>query len=163
MYRACIVVVDASRARLFTYERENLAEGLSEHLIEERDLVNPARRLKDVDLFSDSRSSVSRTGGLQYGVDDHREARIERFDTEFSRLIVDQLVGLIRSNHPSRLIVCASPKMLGEIRAASANLRRGGLAIDEVPRDLVQLATPQLRDRLTEYGLLPARPPRAGA
>jgi protein required for attachment to host cells len=163
MYRACIAVVDASRARLFTYERANDAEGLSEHLIEERDLVNPARRLRPVDLFSDSRPGTGRTGNLQYGLDDHRDAHIEQLDAEFSRLIVDQLVDLLRSNHAQRLILCASPNMLGELRGAGDELRRGNLAIDEVARDLVKLTPAQLRDRLTDYGLLPARPPRAGA
>jgi hypothetical protein len=38
MYRACIAVVDASRARLFTYERSNDADG-HEELAELTDLV----------------------------------------------------------------------------------------------------------------------------
>jgi protein required for attachment to host cells len=163
MYRACIAVVDASRARLFTYERTSDIEGLSEHLIEERDLVNPARRLRPVDLFSDSRPGISRSGSLQYGLDDHRDAHIEQLDAEFSRVIVDQLVDMLRSNHAKRLILCASPNMLGELRGAGAELRREDLAIDEVARDLVKLTPAQLRDQLTSYGLLPARPSRAGA
>jgi protein required for attachment to host cells len=162
MYRACIAVVDASRARLFTYERANDAEGLSEHLIEEHDLVNPARRLRPVDLFSDSRPGLGRSGNLQYGLDDHREAHLDQLDAKFSRAIVDQLVAMLRANHAQRLILCASPNMLGELRDAGAELRRGELAIDEVDRDLVKLTPAQLRDRLTDYGLLPARPPRAG-
>jgi protein required for attachment to host cells len=163
MYRACIAVVDASRARLFTYERATDAEGLSERLTEERDLVNPARRLRPVDLFSDSRPGTGRTGDLQYRLDDHRDAHIEQLDAEFSRAIVDQLVELLRSNHAQRLILCASPNMLGELRGVGVDLRRGDLAIDEVARDLVKLTPVQLRDRLTDYGLLPARPPPAGA
>lgn len=163
MYRACIAVVDASRARLFTYERASDTEGLSEHLIEERDLVNLARRLRPVDLFSDSRPGTGRIGNLQYGLDDHRDAHIEQLDAEFSRTVIGQLVDLLRANHAQRLILCASPNMLGELRNASADLRREDLAIDEVARDLVKLTPSQLRDRLTDYGLLPARPPRAGA
>lgn len=133
MYRACIAVVD------------------------------PARRLRPVDLISDSRPGSNRTGTLQYGVDDHRDAHIERLDTEFSHAIVDQLVDMIGSSHAKRLILCASPGMLGEIRNVGASLRNYELEIDEVPRDLVKLTAPQLRDRLTDYGLLPACPSRAGA
>ena len=162
MYRACIAVVDASRARLFTYEREQGAEALSENLIEERDLVNPARRLRPVDLFSDSRPGTVRTGTLQYGVDDHRDSHIERLDTEFSRRIVDQLADLIRTNHADRLILCASPNMLGEIRKVMGPLR-DGLEVDELDRNLVKLTPSQLRDRLTEYGILPGRPRQAEA
>lgn len=161
MYRACIAVVDASRARLFTYERTTEPAGLSEHLIEERDLVNPARRMRPSELFSDSRPGTNRTGTLQYGVDDHRDAHLERLDTEFAREIVGQLGEMIRASHARRLIVCASPNMLGELRDASGELRHQDLAIDEIDRNLVKLPTPELRDRLTEYGLLPPRPSHA--
>src|SRR5512143_3490170 len=94
MYRACIAVVDASRARLFTYERSTEVEGLKEELIEERDLVNPARRQRPSELFSESRPGSSRTGGLQYAFDDHREAHVEALDAEFSRLVIDELVAV---------------------------------------------------------------------
>jgi protein required for attachment to host cells len=114
-------------------------------------------------MFSVSRPGTGRTGTLQYGVDDHRDAHIEQLDTEFSREIVDQLAEMLQSSHARRLIVCASPNMLGELRSTGAKLRDGDLAIDELPRNLVKLTTPQLRDRLTNYGLLPAPPPRAGA
>jgi protein required for attachment to host cells len=160
MYRACIAVVDASRARLFTYERTSDAEGISEHLVEQRDLVNPARRLRPVELFSESRPSMNRTGSLQYAIDDHRDAHIEQLDTEFSRLIVGQLLELVRSNHSSKLIVCASPNMLGEMRSVGAELRRQDLVIDELPRNLVKLTTSELRERLAKYGFLPERPAR---
>jgi protein required for attachment to host cells len=160
MYRACIAVVDASRARLFTYERAADPGALSEQLTETRDLVNPARRLKAADLYSDTRPGTNRTGTLQYGFDNHREAHLERLDVEFSREIVGELVALLGSSRASRLIVCASPNMLGELRNAGAALRRDDVAIDEVPRNLVKLTPAELRDRLTDYGLLPARQPR---
>ena len=161
MYRACIAVVDASRARLFTYERSSEVDGLKEHLIEERDLVNPARRLRPVDLFSDSRPGSSRTGDLQYGLDDHRDKHIDALDAEFSRLIIDQLVEVLRAAHAQRVILCASPRMLGELRESGSELSREGVEIDELDRDLVKLTVPQLREHLASYGLLPARPPRA--
>ena len=163
MYRACIAVVDASRARLFTYERSSEIEGLKEHLIEERDLVNPARRQRPSQLFSDSRPGSSRTGGLQYAFDDHREAHVEALDAAFSRLVIDELVNVLRGAHAQRVILCASPNMLGELREAGRDLAREGVEIDELDRDLVKLTPPQLRDHLASYGLLPDKPPRAQA
>lgn len=160
MYRACIAVVDASRARLFTYERSSEVDGLEEHLIEQRDLVNPARRLRPVDLFSDSRPGSSRTGSLQYGLDDHRDKHIDALDAEFSRLVIDQLVEVLRAAHAKRVILCASPRMLGELRESGSELSREGVEISELDRDLVKLTVPQLREHLASYGLLPQRAAR---
>lgn len=162
MQRTCIAVVDASRARLFTYERSNEAEGVNEHLVEERDLINPARRQRPSELFSDTRPGSSRTGGLQYGLDDHRDEHIGALDAEFSRSVVSELVALLRQAHAHRLILCASPHMLGELREAGRKLPRD-IAIDELARDLVKLTPAQLREHLESQGLLPAQPPRKGA
>ena len=158
MYRACIAVVDASRARLFTYERSAEVEGVKERMIEERDLVNPARRLRPSQLFSESRPPSARTGDLQYTIDDHRDAHIEALDAAFSRAIVGELRELVRASHPTRVILCASPNMLGELRQAGRALPREGVEIDELARDLVKLTPPQLRAHLESYGLLPPAP-----
>lgn len=163
MYRACIAVVDASRARLFTYERSAEPEGLEEHLTEERDLVHPARRRRPAELFADSRPGSSRTGGRQYAFDDHRDAHVDALDAEFSRAVIDEVVGLLRAAHAQRVILCASPRMLGELREAGRELPREGIELDELPRDLVKLTPPRLRAYLASHGLLPARPARSQA
>jgi len=160
MHRTCVVVVDASRARLFTYERVAEPTGLSEQMTEQRDLVNPARRLRASELFSDSRPGSSRTGGLQYAYDDHRDAHVAELDSEFSRAVIGELSALLEDAPAHRLILCASPHMLGALREAGRTLSRRDLAIDEVPRDLVKLTPSQLRDQLADYGLLPARAAR---
>lgn len=156
MYRACIAVVDASRARLFTFQRSSEVEGVHEELTEQRDLVNPARRRRSADLFSDTRPGVARTAGVQYGLDDHRDDSIAHMDSEFSRAIVGELADMVRAARADRLIVCASPHMLGDLRDAGDELRRAVAVIDEVPRDLVKLTPTQLRARLASYGILPA-------
>lgn len=160
MHRTCIAVVDATRARLFTLDRTSDAEGLHEELSEQRDLVNTARRRRPSELFSDSRPGTNRTGRLQYAFDDHRDAHVEQLDVEFSHEIMTQLDELLRSSPATRLIVCASPRMLGHLREARRDLHNNTLAIDEVPRDLVKLTPSQLRDHLISYGLLPERPAR---
>jgi protein required for attachment to host cells len=157
MYRACIAVVDASRARLFTLERSADGGELLEELVEQRDLANPARRLRPSELFSDTRPGTGRTGGVQYAFDDHRDAHVDRLDAEFARAVVDELAALLRSARAQRLILCASPRMLGALRDVGRELRRDMLVIDEVPRDLVKLTPTDLRDQLASYGLLPQR------
>src|SRR5690349_8311670 len=97
MYRACIAVVDASRARLFTLERSTDASDVHEEISEQRDLINPARRHRTAELFSDTRPGTNRIGGLQYAFDDHRDAHLDALDAEFSRAIVGELAALLRS------------------------------------------------------------------
>jgi protein required for attachment to host cells len=143
MQRTCIAVVDASRARLFTFERSNDVEGLNELLVEERDLVNPARHRKHAEL------------------DDRRDQYIHELDAEFSRSVIGELLDLSRAAHANRVILCASPHMLGELRDAGRNLPRD-ITIDELARDFVKLTPPQLREHLESHGLLPAQPTRGG-
>lgn len=152
MYRTCIAVVDASRARLFEHRRSVTAEGLEDELVELHDLVNPSRRLRPSELFSGPPGTV-RTGNLQFGVDDHRAEHVEQLDREFARDIVAAISSQLRERPAQRLILCASPRMLGILRTKLDV----ALPIDEVDRDLVKLTPPQLRDRLVSYGLLPDR------
>lgn len=162
MYRACIVVADASRARLFILDRLAGPGGVTEELVEHRDLVDPARRLPKSELFSDAHPGSSRTGSLQYTFDDHRDDHIATLDAAFARSIVDEVVQLTRSTRIDRLIFCAGPGMLGELRRARQALP-ANVAIDEVGRNLVRLSPTALRDQLAEYRLLPAPPARLQA
>ena len=154
MKRTCIAVVDATRARLFTYE----LEGPREHLIEHTDLVNPARRLRPSELFSDSRPGTSRTGGLQYAFDDHREHHLDEMDAVFARQISDEIQDLVKTTLATRFILCASPNMLGHLR----EVLRVEIPMDELAHDYVKLTPAQLRDHLETHGLLPPKPPRPG-
>lgn len=160
MYRVCIAVVDATRARLFSFEREAVAGGMRDQLSEISDLVNLARRRRPSELFSDTRPGTHRTGRLQYAFDDHRDAHIDELDAEFARSVIAELDRLLQATRAHRLILCASPNMLGDLRDAADTLRRDHLIIDEHPRDLVKLTTPKIRDQLAAYGLLPAPLPR---
>jgi protein required for attachment to host cells len=153
--RTCIAVVDATRARLFTFDRNHKADGVRERLTEVSDLVDPARRLTPSELFSDSRPGASRVGPRQYGFDDHRERHLDRLDAEFCRAIVGELGRLLDRIPCERLILCAGPRMLGMLRPLTRPLRHRDLEIDELARDLVKLTKPQLRQHLAARGTLP--------
>ena len=90
MRRITIAVADASRARLFAYERTATPGGLHEELTELTDLINPAPR----------------------------EAHDDELDDEFARTIVDAIDAQLRATRPRRLIICASTRMLGRLRDA---------------------------------------------
>ena len=157
MYKACIALVDASRARLFVFTRSSHASGIDEQLVEQTDLINPARRLRPSELFSDSRPAVSRVGSRQFTVDDHRDAHIAGYDEAFAAQVAAELGRLADANLPDRIILCASPRMLGLLRGLTARLHRPGRFFDELPRDIVKLTVSELREYLESYGLLPPR------
>ncbi|MBL9017658.1 MAG: host attachment protein [Myxococcales bacterium] len=156
MQRTCIAVVDAAHARLFLFDRSAEATGLHEELVETTDLVNPARRLTQGEQLTESRPGSGRVGTRGFAYDDHRGARTDELDRAFAKSIAQELQRLTVSPQVQRLILCASPRMLGELRQAARTFERGGLEVAEVARDLVKLTPPELRERLGEYGLLPA-------
>jgi protein required for attachment to host cells len=139
---------------LFVHERSAEPEGIRERLAERTDLVNPARRLRPSELFTDSSPSSDQVGGVHYKIDDHRDDHIDRMDAEFAREIVEAIEIELRDNPAARLILCASPRMLGALRTVAGNLP--AIPIDEVPKDLVKLTPTKLQDQLRSYGLLPS-------
>ena len=158
MYRTCIAVVDATRARLFTFERDNDLGGVRESLSERTDLVNPARRLTPAQLFSDTRMSSNVANGRHYAFDDHRNAHIDHMDGEFARDIAAAIAEAVRDTGARRIIVCASPRMLGTLR--ETELAKLGVPVDELARDYGKLTKSQIHDYLVDRGLLPESPPR---
>jgi protein required for attachment to host cells len=160
MQRTCIAVVDAARARLIILTRTNLADGgPGEELTETADLANPGRRLVQSQLFSDSRPGSSRVAGRGFAFDDHRDAHVDHLDTEFARAVIDEIERTLADSGATRLVLCASPRMLGALRGAG--LRAGGASVEEIARDFSNLSTHQIQARLVRLGLLPASPPRA--
>ncbi|HVK83051.1 MAG TPA: host attachment protein [Kofleriaceae bacterium] len=129
MRRITIAVADASRARLFAYERTATPGGLHEELTELTDLINPAPR----------------------------EAHDDELDDEFARTIVDAIDAQLRATRPRRLIICASTRMLGRLRDAHRGAWPGAPEVDEVPRNVVRLSGHELRAYLGRRYLLPAR------
>ena len=134
MKRATIAIVDAARARIYTYDHEREPP---QQLAEVADLVNPGRRL--------------RTGELS------RDAHVDEMDGRFAKLIVGELDRIVREGSFTQLIVVASPNMLGELRRADGALHREGVQVDEIARDFVKLTSPQLHDQLAQLQLIPPR------
>jgi protein required for attachment to host cells len=155
MYRVCIALVDATRARLFTFERVADGGDTREVLVERTDLVNPQRRRRPSEVFSDTRPGSSRTGHLQYAFDDHRDHHVSQIDDEFARMAMAALRELIDERSTHRVVICASPRMLGRLRSAAPGLLPDDIALDELPRDLVKLSPGDVREELASRGLLP--------
>lgn len=157
--RTCIMIADAARARLFVHERETSADGARDELAERAVLENPARRLTMDELFSDTRTGSDRAGGRHFGFQDHRDAHIANIDDVFARAVSEQLDNLAATCRAQRVVLCASPHMLGLIRRHLGRL--GGAKCDELAKDLVKLSPTELRAQLAAYGVLPKPPARA--
>ncbi len=157
MKRACIAIVDASRARLYTYEEGG---DPTHQLSEVKDLVNPGRRLRVGEMVSNYEPGVSVSQGgatARSSTDDHREAHVDELDSKFAREVVESIERLVNEDGYRHLIVVASPKMLGLMRQTDGVLHRPDLTIDEISRDLSKLTSPQLHDHLSSMNLIPAR------
>jgi len=157
MYRVCIALVDATRARLFTFERAMEGAQSREELVERADFVNPQRRRRSSELFSDTRPGSNHTGQLQYAFDDHRDQHVSQLDENFARTAMAALRELIDERPTQRVVIGASPRMLGRLRAAAPGLLPGDIALEELQRDLVKLSPADVRAELASRGLVPSR------
>jgi protein required for attachment to host cells len=162
--RLCLVVADAARARLYTYDPPPDPFGDRVDVLHERaDLVNVEARLTPNQRLSDSRPGTAYSPtGLGFGLDDHREENRRDHDRRFADEIAAQLETLVVETGCSRVAVFAPPRMLGILRPAIAAIaRHRDLDVEDFTLDLTKEATPRLHDHLAELGVLPARE-RAG-
>jgi len=128
MHRTVIAVVDAARARLFTFDRSDEAGSLRESFSERTDLVNPAH---------------VRTS-----------ANLDVIDADFAGAVAAAIALAVRDTAARRVVVCASPRMLGMLR--TTDLRRSGIVIDELARDYSKMPPPQIHELLVDHDLLPS-------
>jgi protein required for attachment to host cells len=151
MRRACIAIVDAARARIFTYDGTDGPGGYDPMLQEEHDLVNPGRRGHD--LFSTTKR-MPRGGG---STDDHRDAHFDQLERNFAKQIVGEVDRIARERGFTHVVVVTTPRMLGELRKLDAALHRVELALEYVVRDLAQLTPTQIHDHLAQLQLIAPR------
>jgi len=158
MNRACIAIVDVTRARICEYDVRHAA---GDELREIADLLNPGRRHLS-EMFEESipgerGSDLGTRTNHQRGTDDHRQQFVESRDHKFARDIVGELDRIVREGAYTNLVIVAGPRMLGELRRYDAPLRRDGLQLDEIERDLAWQSTAQLHDHLAQLGIIPRR------
>jgi hypothetical protein len=158
MKRACIAIVDALRARIYTYERtsgDGTGMGSAGALREVTDLVNPGARGHD--QFSTTKPGIKRAGSGTGTTDDHRDAHADELARRFARQVISELDRIVREQAFDRVLLVASPAMLGELRGVDGALRRPELEVDYVARDLARLTSPQIHDHLAQLRLVAPR------
>ena len=154
MQRACIAIVDAARARLYTFQDVEDSQQFNEEL----DLVSAGRRAKGRDLFSDAASRAQPTGGAFHGsVDDHRDAHRDEMDSRFAAHVTSEVERLAKERGLGHIVFVTTPKMLGVVRPHLEVLRKHGFLVDELERDLSQLTAPQVQDHLAQLDMIEPR------
>lgn len=136
----CVVVADASRARILVLEPDRETGGTAaSELVEVAEITNPMVRARSAAALSHIRRDMER---------------------HFAAEIAEEAAAAWSCCPPCELIVAASPAMLAVLRPA-IRARTGGpsdpIRIHELARDLVKLSAPRLRDELAAAGLVPAR------
>ena len=155
---SCIAVVDASRARLFSFSADAGASENEPQLREVEDLASPARRQRSGQLFSESGTTgIRTTTGHASARVDHREAHLADIDTKFAHAIMARFCAVIDEAGATTAMIVASPNMLGLLRPLTAPLTTRGIEITDLALDLTRETPSQLHDHLTSRGLLPAR------
>jgi protein required for attachment to host cells len=162
-----IIVIDAARARFFIERfetREPARPGLPARsgyqLDEERDLVNPATRLRDGERYSESRPGSQRgpAGAPGHTTDDRRDAQVKAQDKAFAAEIASQVEGFCKECSAERLILVADPRMMGFLRPELESLSKKGIERRDLTKDLSRMRPTQIQKHLIKAGVLPWRP-----
>lgn len=149
MQRACIAIVDAAHARIYTFD----SDAPPPALVEVRDLVSPGRQAHG--MFTDSQVRAHRNAHSTK--DDHRTDHLAELDARFAKIIVVEIDRVLREHDLERVIVVASPKMLGTLRDQDGELRHPPVVVEEIPQNLSWMTTSQLHDHLAAMSLLQPR------
>ena len=78
-------------------------------------------------------------------------------DRRFASDVVDKVLEVTRDLGAHKIVLAASPNMLGLLRSRTAKWSESGHDVAELARDLTQLSAAQLHDRLAHEELIPPR------
>lgn len=178
MKRACIAIVDATRARIYIYDRTADPGGAHAVFVgalhEAIDLVNPGRRGHDRGSTVEPGAEPGTEPGVKPGAErdapgaerdapgggatvDPRQAQAGEIDRRFARQVIDEIDRIARERALDRVLLVATPAMLGELRAGDRALQRPELMVEYVARDLARLTSPQIHDHLARLRLVAPR------
>jgi protein required for attachment to host cells len=160
MKETYVIVADASQARLYSLQQQSMDSGnVMTRLSSMREFDHPERRLRPSERLSDSRPGTHRAyaGGPAHGLDDRRDNEEVELDRRFAARIMDEARDALRDHAAARLIVAASPRMLGLLRKESELTSRDDLELIELDKDLTKLSVSALHDYLAKRDALPER------
>lgn len=164
MSKYIVVVADTQRARLFTLQ-ESLTPEIesSPRLVEEQSLLNAEKVQKARKQHAAPAGGRTRSGsGGFYAFDEHRGKRDQDELRRFSALAIREALKQARKANAHTLLLVASGKTLGVMRAAMATISLNGFEIRECERELTGESPSRIQALLARRKLIPAvkRPPQ---
>lgn len=140
----CVLVADASRARIF--EAPLPKDGLTE--IEE--LVHPASKMHPQDMASDEPGvSHDRVGQGVHGME--QETDIKKQEAmRFAKEVVDKITALQQKKDYAKLYVIAAPAFLGLLRNKFSNPTKN-IIVDEISKNLTTFGIEEIRAQLPKF------------
>jgi protein required for attachment to host cells len=169
MSKLGIITADGARARFIIAEVADAAdldlEG-NPRLSEHGNLVQPLRDIPEREEFSD-RPSRKPSGAGPHGAgpitDDHRGRHEAEDERRFAREVAQALLRFARDQGLVRVLLVATPRLLGVLRGQIDSTASRGIDLQELPLDLSAESLSRIRDVLTRRGILPEpQLPRAG-
>jgi protein required for attachment to host cells len=158
MSSVLVVVADGAKARYFTSEVKELAQGeIGSYLHEDESLINPDQMEEGKELWS---GPESQAGHYQQGkskahsYDDHRQDHELEYERRFARSITEQILIRTHTHQLQRLLVIAEPRLLGLLREVLVPKLPKTLELTEIDKDLCHLRPQELHEYLTQRDLL---------
>lgn len=154
----CLVVTSGAHARFFTLEPAEHPEVESgPRLIERGELFNPEKERRGGDLFSDPKPGRSRgpRRGLSHGYNDHRVQHENEMDRRFAHRVMEKTILLAQAHQVRCLVMVAPPRMLQLFRRDLHILRKHGVELHKVAKDISRLSLKQIHYFLAKEEILP--------
>ncbi len=159
-----VIVANSSTARFFRVQAAELPELESgPNLIEELKKENPEGGVSGREVFSDPKSGRNRisSGGSGAGhqYDEHRDDHLREMEKQFAETLAGESARRAMAAYTGKLIVVATPHMLGLLRPQIAKKSSNGIQVIEVSADVVKESPIALHHYLADKNLLPERRP----
>lgn len=143
-----IIAADGARARMFVVEKDAGLQAGS-RLVEKMHLVNTEQRARGTRAPQvRSERNTSRQAGPMHPQDAERDWHRAEVERRFAREIAAHAASLIKTGAASRLVLAASPRMLGYVRVPLGKALGTRVKVTEVGRDYTHLAPARLHARL---------------
>jgi len=154
----CVIVTGGAHTRFFTLKPVEFPELESgPRLIECGELFNPEKEIAGRDLYTDSKMGRGRAplGGPGHGYDDHRLKHDEEFDRRFARKVLEEASGIAKANQARYVVLVAPARMLGLLRQEFDIIRKGGMKVHILAKDMTKFSTKKIHNHLAKVQLLP--------
>ena len=159
MGKYCVVVASGAQARFFILEPAEFPElGIGPNLVERGELIFPEKEIARRDLYTDSKTGRGRAphGGPSHGYDDHRSQHEDELERRFARKVLEKTRRVAEANKARCVMLVAPSRMLGLLRQHLDIIRKRGMKVHGLAKDVTKFSPKQIHDYLAREQLLPA-------